>query len=272
MPDDRWTRHVRYYRWMRRLLLPLDSGTELWIDPRTRPDFAAWEALAHRRGEEADASSLGYFMTRTLLHDVLFAAGSVEAEFLRLGDALADAQEWTDNARQELPQRDDIERAPEFREHTGAPSLLDGHFAFWNLLSGLRAVQDRVDRRFRPGRAERVGLLPAMASGPRRDRVADALARFQTRTKDTRAFANFVLHSGTIPGGGTPRAEVQGDGRIRVPLPDAPTGAITTWEEFEFTQGRDMWTYAEDMMVAVEQFIDEVLSAFEDHVPERFRS
>jgi hypothetical protein len=65
---------------------------------------------------------------------------------------------------------------------------------------------------------------------------------------------------------------VQSDGRISVQLPDPPTGQITTWEEFEFTQGRDIWTYAQEMMLAVEQFIDEVLSAFEDHIPERFRS
>jgi hypothetical protein len=29
--EDRWTRHVRYYGWMRRLLLPLDVGTELGL-------------------------------------------------------------------------------------------------------------------------------------------------------------------------------------------------------------------------------------------------
>jgi hypothetical protein len=52
----------------------------------------------------------------------------------------------------------------------------------------------------------------------------------------------------------------------------AHVSLATTWEEFEFTQGRDIWTYAQEMMLAVEQFIDEVLSAFEDHVPERFRS
>jgi hypothetical protein len=54
---------------MRRLLLPLDVGTELWVDPHTRLDFAAREALAHRICEDADASRLGYFMNRTLLQD-----------------------------------------------------------------------------------------------------------------------------------------------------------------------------------------------------------
>jgi hypothetical protein len=55
-------------------------------------------------------------------------------------------------------------------------------------------------------------------------------------------------------------------------MPDPPkVGHITTWEEFEFRQGRDMRTFAADMMEAAEQLIDEVLSAFEDNIPERFR-
>ncbi len=41
-----------------------------------------------------------------------------------------------------------------------------------------------------------------MPEGPRRDRVAAALATFQERTKDTRLLANFVLHSGTHSGWG----------------------------------------------------------------------
>jgi hypothetical protein len=86
-------------------------------------------------------------------------------------------------------------------------------------------------------------------------------------------FANHVLHAGTIPGGGSPQAEVESDGRIWVRLPDPPqTKHITTWEEFDFHEGRDMRTYAEAMMGAVEQLINEVLSAFEDNMPERFRS
>ena len=57
-----------------------------------------------------------------------------------------------------------------------------------------------------------------------------------------------------------------------MPLPDPPTTHITTWEEFDFTQRRDMAMYAEDVMAAVQQTIDEILAAFADHVPERFRT
>ena len=65
---DRWTRQVRYYGWMRRLLLPLDVALSCG-SIHMPPDFAAREALAHRIGEDADASCLGYFMNRTLLQD-----------------------------------------------------------------------------------------------------------------------------------------------------------------------------------------------------------
>ena len=71
---------------------------------------------------------------------------------------------------------------------------------------------------------------------------------------------------------GRPGAEVEPDGRVKVRLPDQPQARhITTWDEFEFRQGRDMWTYAQEMMAAVDQLINEVLSAFEDHIPERFK-
>jgi len=158
----------RYYGWTQRTVPRIAFGSELWIDPRSRPDFPTWEAFARQRGEDPDSSSLGFFMTRTLLHELLFAVGGVETEFPRLCEALDAAQLWSDESRRKHPRDDDMQQAPEFREYTGAPSLLDAHFAFWNLLAWTRAVQDRVDRSFRPGSAERVGLLPAL------DRARDA--------------------------------------------------------------------------------------------------
>ena len=251
----------------------LGDGSELWVEPSTRPDYAEWESLARKRGDnDPDPDSIGYHMTRTLIYDLLFAAGGVETELLRLHDALGAAQEWTNWARQQIPRDESVARGPEYREGTGAPSLLDAHYAFWNLLAWTRAVQERIDRPYKPGSKDRAGLLPAVAPAPLRTRIHKALNTFRDRTKDTRYFANYVLHSGAIPGGGSPRAEVEPDGHIWLRLPDPPTNHITTWEEFEFTQRRDMVKYAEDLMEAVAQTIDEILAAFADHVPERFRT
>jgi hypothetical protein len=52
----------------------LGVGTELWVEPSTRADYAEWESLARKRGDDdPDPDSLSYFMTRTLLSDLLFA-------------------------------------------------------------------------------------------------------------------------------------------------------------------------------------------------------
>ena len=68
--------------------------SEVWVDPRTRPDFDEWVALFRREGEDpAPSESVGYDMTRMLLRNLLTAGGGVEAEFLRLRDALDAAQE-----------------------------------------------------------------------------------------------------------------------------------------------------------------------------------
>jgi len=182
--------------------------SEVWVDPRTRPDFDEWVALFRREGEApAPSESVGYDMTRMLLRDLLTAGGGVEAEFLRLRDALDAAQEETDALVGNSPELL-AEPWPEFGVQTSALPLPDAHYAFWNQLTWVRSVADRVDRGYIPSRRERVGLLPAMAAGPRRDRVQRALDTYKQQTRDTREFANFLLHSGSIPGGGTPSAEI----------------------------------------------------------------
>lgn len=72
-------------------------------------------------------------------------------------------------------------------------------------------------------------------------------------------------------GGGTPRALVLDDGKIIIRMPNALNGPITTWEEFSYTEGRDMLTFARDVMANVETFVEEVLAAFEHARPERAR-
>ena len=196
---DRWTRQVSYYGWMRRLLLPLDVGIELWVDPHTpRLCSTGGVGAPDRRRRRCELSRL--FHEPDVAPGCLFAAGRIEAEFLRLGDAHHAAQEWADNSLQANPPCDDLQRAPGFRQYASGPSLLDGH----SHGSAFReyGVEERGDRPFHRRSERHGGLLPGMPEGPRRDRVAAALATFQERTKDTRLLANFVLHSGTHSGWG----------------------------------------------------------------------
>jgi hypothetical protein len=271
---DRWSRHTRYYAWSLRLARPIAFGSEIWVDPETRPqNYEAHANVARRRGGDPGPSSIGYAMTSTLLWELVMAAGAVETEHVRLGDALDAAQEWTDDFLRQFPPTPEEERAPEGVHHTVALPLLDAHHSMWNMLTWTRAVDERLKRDDYDGEvSEPAGLIPAMAEHPRRQQVVDARARFRSKVGDTRHFANFVLHGGGIPGGGTPSAIIQPGGSIRVPFPDPSSTPIRTWHAFEYALDRDMRSYADDLMSAVQQLIDAVLTAFEEHLPERFRT
>lgn len=52
-------------------------------------------------------------------------------------------------------------------------------------------------------------------------------------------------------------------------VPDPITARILTWEEFEFTQDRDILTYATDVMESIAIFVDKVVGAFESNRPAR---
>jgi hypothetical protein len=128
---------------------------------------------------------------------------------------------------------------------------------------------ERTDRPYRPGSAERAGLLPALAPGQLRDTVEVALRDLKAALKDSRVLANYALHAGAVPGGGSPRAEMLPNGRLLARVPDPIGDRILTWEEFEFTQDRDMLTYATELMSNVETFVNRVLDAFAADRPER---
>jgi hypothetical protein len=50
------------------------------------------------------------------------------------------------------------------------------------------------------------------------------------------------------------------------------TGWISHRWQLSYNDGRDAVAYADGLMRAVEQFMDEMLSAFEQHVPARFKA
>ena len=72
------------------------------------------------------------------------------------------------------------------------------------------------------------------------------------------------------PAVSTPGAEILPDGRSPARVPDPVADPVLTGEAFEFTQDRDMLTYATELMTAVEIFVDSVLDAFaaSHHDPE----
>jgi len=254
---DRWTRRVHEQQ--------LGYWGEHWADLSTTAQFAAWRRLAKERRPDADVP---YHMTRVLLEEVIYTAGGVERELGHLRTALADVQRFADEAATQHP-RPSPGEWPRWGYHVSPPAMRDFSYSFVNLLNWARSTVERTDRPYKPGSAERAGLLPALAPGQLHDSIAAALRDLKAALSDSRLLANYALHAGAVPGGGTPRADILPDGRLLARLPDPVTGPILTWEEFTFTEDRDMLTYATELMNNVETFIDKVLDAFAADRPER---
>jgi hypothetical protein len=243
----------------------LDSWGELWADLSATAQAAAWKQLAAERGVHADVK---YHMTRGLLPEVLYAAGGVERELAQLTAALTDVQRFADQAKAQHPPSSS-EEWPLYGRHVSTPSMREASYSFVNLLSWARSTVERTDRPYRLRRAERAGLLPALAPGQLRGSVESALGDLKAALGDYRLLANYALHAGAVPGGGSPRADMLPDGRLLARVPDPIGDAILTWEEFKFAQDRDMLSYATEVMGNIETFVDRVLDAFAAARPAR---
>jgi hypothetical protein len=256
---------TRYDRWMGRVFRgALDFWGENWQDLSGTAQYADWQKLVQSRGGAADAQ---YYMTRGLLSEVLYAAGGVERELGHLTTALADVQRAADDALSQ--QTVSAANWPVHGHHITTTSMREASYIFINLLAWARSMRERTDRRYKPGSSERAGLLPALAAGLMHDTVQDALTALDTALAESRLLTNYALHAGAVPGGGTPSAEILRDGRILARIPDPSSGWILTWDEFKFTQNRDMLSYGNQLMAAIETFVDAVLDAFEANRPAR---
>ena len=139
--------------------------------------------------------------------------------------------------------------------------MREASYCFVDLLGWARSTVERTDRPYRPGSPERAGLIPALAPGQLRDSVEAALRQLRAALRDSRFLAGYALHAGAVPEG-TPGAEILPDGRILARLAEPVTDPVLTWEGLEFTEARDMLTYATELMAAVEVFVSRVLDAF----------
>lgn len=153
---------TRYDSWMQRVLEGnLDFWGEHWRDLSTTAQYAAWRQLAEARGVDTD---LQYRMTRSLLREVIYAAGGVERELVQLRATMADVQQFADEALVQHPRS--AEEWPTCGLGIATPSMRVASYIFTNLLSWARSTLDRTERLDRHGHVrESAGLLPALAPG-----------------------------------------------------------------------------------------------------------
>ncbi len=263
---DDWYRRVYFPSGAK---APLGWGYEYWIlDPLMYEGHDELKAMAAARGRRWTKRQLAYELAENLLIDVLAAAGGVEHSTAALRDAIATAQEWSDqNVRGTTPTR--------AFQGIGHPSVIDAWYEFANLLSWARAVEERLDRRAVPwpkGAAlPRQGLLPALKPARLKKRVGNLVAELRSGPMgETRFLANFTLHA-ALPRNPNTGAQISADGRVMLSIPDKQAGPISNWKLLTWNDHRDGVVFAEELWTSIETFIEALIEAFERAVPRRLR-
>jgi hypothetical protein len=255
---------THYREWTRRYLNgQLGIGSELWADVSAHPAAARLEALERAHGRSPDASSIAFSITRSLLLDVIHAAGGIEYTVEKLLIALDVVQQWAD---------DHVSQPRQSLEYGSWVSAerWDVSFEVSNLVVWARTLVERLEAKA-PGSDVRIGLLPALTDGDLKDQVKgfrDELIRW---VEAEGWLAGYALHIGRLHGG-TPSLRLESDGRVRFLLPDRPGSRVWSWEEFTYQQDRDARTVAVALLTRVERFMEDLLTIFEHHVPQRFRT
>jgi hypothetical protein len=87
---------------------------------------------------------------------------------------------------------------------------------------------------------------------------------------EARLLANFTLHSALVknPNSG---AQLDPNGKVIMPIPDKPVTSIAHWKTLTWNDGRDALTFAEELWVSVDDFMEHLIEAFEKATPRRLR-
>ena len=256
--------------WMRRVEREkLGALGDVWADLAGTPQYATWQRLAEARGEGSDVQ---HYMTHGLLAEVLFAAGGVERELRELRKALNGAAQPagpgapTPSVSLPVPTAPPAhpaaQRGPTARALVAARPVREASYSFVSLLSWARSTVERTDRPYKLGSAGRAGLLAALRPGQCHDDVEAALQHLRTALRDSRSLSTYAFHAGAVPGDQLPGWAALPDGRTLAPPAYPLTSPPLATEALEFTEDRDMLTYATELMAAVEKFVDQVLDAF----------
>jgi hypothetical protein len=261
---------ARAWEWSKRIhfgaghTAPLDWGVELW-----KWDVSLYESTdgivtaLNRAGRPFDEDFILYNATCTLLGDVVDAAGGVERSHARLHQEMALVQEtwvrWSST----------LGEMPDGAGMTD-PSVEDAWYTVEELIVWTRTLDDRLRRRAMKKQYPDQGLIPALADGPRRDAVIRARDHLLSAgINETRYLSGLNLHMQPIQAGS--KNGRMRSGRIVLPFPDRVAAPVSHRWQLTYNDNRDAVSFADGLMAAVERFMDELISAFEEHVPERFK-
>lgn len=248
---------TRYYEWTRRAFgpPPLGSQPDLW---RLVPEHPAAQWTRSRLvslGHPATDADVAFYLCRSLIQDLIHAAGAAEYTANRVVAAIAAIEELI--FRELRPTWSDRDLADLRLAHP----LVDYAYIEWSsFLATLTALTDRVHGR-EPDAGS--GLIPALEidHGPRR-RIEAAAVRLSTALDRDRSLAVYSKHLHALVTNPAAAARLQ-FGRVILPLPSVPTGPVVIFDQFTWAEGRDVLTFTRDGMAAVEAFVNDMLAAFE---------
>jgi hypothetical protein len=241
----------------------LGWGAELWNPVTEHPayDLKAKELVA--AGWVPEEPNVRLFLTQGLLGEVIHASGAIEYTVAKI-EALADAAQASYDAQ--FPRTPNAEY-PQLGISAALHEADDAYIEYANLLTWMRALAERVSREFESDEEKRkLGLLPAIANDHAlKKRVAGGYGLLAQTLGPERKLANYALHASAIPHAqrGVP---VDSDWRVHFPIPDPVGEPVYTPTEFTFSLDRELVPFARAVLEAVENFMDDLLSAFEDEL------
>jgi hypothetical protein len=202
-----------YYEWLRRLMTPVDGFPlggpgELWRVVPKSPANDWVREKAKELGRDSDDSDVAYYTSRSVLLDVVHAAGAIEYTVGQIEGAAEAVQAYAD--------KHSLKAESEETPH-GLRTLEvdDAYIEYANLLNWLRTLLDRM-RSQDPYSKAKLGLIPALRENtPLRravEKLFDRLAR-DTLVEDEVNLTNSGLHLHALPGQGTPSARLTVDGK-----------------------------------------------------------
>ena len=262
---------AKAFEWLRRIhfgegrTVGLYWGMELWKwDASLYETAESIRDALGRKGLDNGRDSVLTEATLRLLDDAVHATSGIELAWTRLHVAMDRLQEAYSGRIAEM-----AESGTPW--HIADPAGEEGWYAVEELLAWARTMADRLRRRAVATGFPDQGLIPAMADGARRDAVIDAKARLLAGpVGEARYLANLNLHMQSIKRG-TPLCTLR-SGRIMLPFPDGVTKRVDHSVELTYADDRDAVSFADELMASVERFMDEMIGAFEKHLPERFKA
>jgi hypothetical protein len=235
--------------------LPLGAPGELWRVVPNNPGNEWVVEQSKAMGRDVD---IAYWTSRSLLDDVLQAAGAIEYTVQRIDVVAASVQAYADK-------HDVKSRLDEVPMGLITAEVAEAYIEYANLLNWLRTLGDRM-RSTDPYSKAKLGLIPALnPEMPLRRDVEMVFDRFERHPLivDEPLLTNFGLHLHALPGGGSPKATITPEGRARLLIPDKPRARVYLFDQFTYTDERELVQFAHDVVKRVEIFVDELLTAFE---------